>query len=208
MRCRSPSRPNLPEDRTAQQRYSLAAMSLHWLIAALLISNIGLAWYFNTLHGLAAISPIQLHKSIGITVLILSVLRLIWRFVSPPPLLPASVTGWERATAHAVYFLFYLVMIGLPMTGWAAVSASRLIHLFPITLFNIVPWPAIAPLANLPPDQMRSANEALMGAHELLAKLTYLLIILHVGAAMRHLLILRDGVVARMIPFMRSAGPR
>ena len=118
-------------------RYNTVAMSLHWLIAALIIGNIGLAWYFNTLHGVAAVPPLQLHKSIGITVLILSVVRLVWRFAAPPPPLPATVTGWERWAAHAVYVLFYVIMLGLPLTGWATASASRLIHVFPITLFNI-----------------------------------------------------------------------
>ena len=180
-------------------------MILHWLIAGLLLTNIGVAWYFGTLHGLAAIPPIQLHKSIGITVLLLSILRLTWRFLSPPPPLPASVTGWERTAAHTVYVLFYVVMLGLPLTGWAAVSASRLIHLFPITLFNVVPWPAIGPLANLPPGQMRPAHDAFELAHGLLGKLAYALIVLHVAAALRHLVLLRDGVFGRMVPFLRSA---
>ena len=189
----------------AGTRYSGLAMIMHWLIAALLLTNIGLAWYFGTLHGVAAIPPVQLHKSIGITVLLLSILRLIWRFLSPPPPLPASVRGWERLAAHTVYVLFYVVMLGLPLTGWAAVSASRLIHLFPITLFNVVPWPAIGPLANLPPDQMRPTHQAFELAHGLLGKLAYGLIVLHVAAALRHLVLLRDGVFGRMMPFLRSA---
>ena len=186
----------------ATGRYNGVAMSLHWLIAALLIGNILLAWYFDDLRGLARIAPTQLHKSIGITILLLSLVRLGWRFVRPPPPLPATVRGWERGAAHTVYVLCYGVMIGLPLSGWAMVSASRLIHVFPITLFNIVPWPAIAPLANLPTEQMHAAHERLEVAHGLLARLSYLLILLHAGAALRHLFLLRDGVVGRMIPFL------
>jgi len=184
-------------------RYNTVAMSLHWLIAALLITNIGLAWYFNTLHGLAKSAPVQLHKSIGITVLILSLARLAWRLVSPPPALPASVTGWERWSALTVYVLFYVVMIGMPLTGWAMVSASNLIHVFPIMLYGVVHWPAIGPLTTLAPAKMKAAHETFEAAHGLLAKLAYGLIVLHVGAALRHQFLKRDEVVWRMVPFMR-----
>ena len=68
---------------TVQRRYNAGAIALHWPIALLILTNIGLAWWFNTLHGEAKIEPIQLHKSIGITVLLLSVLRLAWRLVTP-----------------------------------------------------------------------------------------------------------------------------
>ena len=73
-----------------RDRYSAVAIALHWLIAALTLTNIGLAWYFDDLTGLARVAPTQLHKSIGITVLLLSLLRLGWRLVSRPPPLPAS----------------------------------------------------------------------------------------------------------------------
>ncbi|HEY2481558.1 MAG TPA: cytochrome b, partial [Caulobacteraceae bacterium] len=178
-------------------------MTLHWLIAFLILTNIPLAWYFNTLHGLAKVGPTQIHKSIGITVLALSVLRLGWRFVAPHPPLPASVTGWERAAAYTVYALFYVVMIGMPLTGWAMVSASKLITVYPITWFGLFQVPAIGPLTTLPAEQMHQAKHFFENAHGLGAKLAYALIVLHVGAALRHQFIKRDGVVWRMLPFMR-----
>ena len=185
-------------------RYNAVAMSLHWAIAALLIANIALALYFNTLPRAAQIAPIQLHKSFGITILILSLARLAWRIVSPPPPLPAAVVGWERWAAAAVYALFYVVMIGMPLTGWAFTSASRLIQVYPITLFGLVPWPAIGPLTTLPPAQMHAAHVAFLTTHQLLAKLAYALIVLHVAAALRHQFIRRDEVAARMIPFLKA----
>lgn len=187
----------------ADARYNAVAMSLHWLIAALIVTNILIAWYFNTLNGPTKIPPLQLHKSIGITVLILSAARLAWRFISPPPPLPASVTGWQRAAAHVTYVLFYVIMLGLPLSGWAMVSASALIRVYPITLYGLIPWPTIEPLAQLPHDQMKSVHKAFLLTHGLLGKLTYGLIVLHVAAALRHLILLRDGVVARMVPFLR-----
>lgn len=186
-----------------KDRYSTVAIALHWTIALLIISNIGLAWYFNTLHGEAAAGPVQLHKSIGITVLLLSVARLTWRLIVPPPSLPAYVPGWERGLAHATHFGFYLIMLGSPLTGWAMSSASPLIHIFPITLYGVVPWPAMGFLTNLPHDQMKSAHHLLEASHGLLAKLAYVLIALHVAGALKHQFISRDDVVVRMIPFLK-----
>lgn len=185
-------------------RYNGVAMTLHWIIAALIITNILLAWYFNSLNGAAKIPPVQLHKSIGITVLLLSLLRLVWRIVARPPALPPSVTGWERMTAGAVYVLFYVVMIGMPLTGWALSSASPLIAIYPIKLYGVIPWPAIGYLTHLPHDQQKSAHDAFVNLHGLGAWLAYGLIVLHVLAAARHWLILRDGVAGRMIPFLRA----
>jgi cytochrome b561 len=185
-------------------RYNGVAMTLHWLIAALILTNILIAWYFNTLNGAAKIPPVQLHKSIGITVLVLSVLRLAWRLVAPPPALPPSVVGWERMTAGTVYVLFYVVMIGMPLTGWALSSASPLILVYPIKLYGVIPWPAIGYLSHLPHDQMKSAHTTFVTLHGLGAKLAYALIVLHVLAATRHWLILRDGVAGRMTPFLRA----
>ena len=186
----------------ALERYNAVAMSLHWLIAALLIANIGLAWYFNTLTGLPKIPPTQLHKSIGITVLLLSLIRLGWRLANPPPALPTAVQGWERWAARATYALFYVVMIGLPLSGWAMVSASKFIHVYPITLFGVIQWPAIGPLTTLADPRMRQAHHLFGLAHGLLGKLAYALIVLHVLAALRHQFIKRDEILARMLPFL------
>ncbi|HEX4196423.1 MAG TPA: cytochrome b [Caulobacteraceae bacterium] len=186
-----------------QHRYSAGAIVLHWIIALLILVNIGLAWWFNTLHGSAKIEPVQLHKSIGITVLVLTVLRLGWRLAVPAPKLPDHVTGLEMWLAKTVHVLFYVVMLGLPLTGWAFSSASPLIKVFPIVLFHVVPWPTLAPLANLPHDQMKTAHDVFLAGHGLLAKLAYVLIVLHVLGALKHQFISNDDVVARMIPFLR-----
>jgi cytochrome b561 len=193
----------------SQDRYSAVAIVLHWAIALLILSNIGIAWYFNTLHGMEKIPPVQLHKSIGITVLLLGLARLAWRLAVKPPPLPASMARWEVWAANTVHVLFYVFIIAMPLTGWAMSSASPLIHVFPITLYGVVPWPAIGPLTSLPHDQMRAAHDAFEASHGLLAKLAYVLIVVHVGAALKHVLINRDGVLGRMIPlpFLRAKEP-
>ena len=187
----------------AQGHYNAGAIGLHWAIALLLLTNIGLAWWFNTLHGEAKIEPVQLHKSIGISVLILSVIRLAWRVVDPPPPLSPTLLVWERWLAHAVHGLFYVLMLGMPLTGWAFTSASPLIRVFPIVLFHVVPWPAIAPLANLPHDQMKQAHNVFLASHQLLAKLAYGLIALHLAGALKHQIFDHDNELARMLPFLR-----
>lgn len=189
------------------RRYSAVAMSLHWLIAALILTNIGIAWYFNTLHGLARLAPIAWHQSFGLSVLILSVVRLVWRLTMPAPPLPAGMPTWERVSAKTVHVLFYVIMIGLPLSGWAMRSASPLHHVLPIRLFSL-PWPAVPPLAHLSGAAAQAAEHRFQTAHGLLAKLTYVLIVLHVGAALRHQFISRDLVVARMVPFLAPRGSR
>ena len=149
------------------------------------------------------IQPFQLHKSIGICILLLSCLRLAWRLAVSPPPLPSYVRGWERALAQWVHTLFYVIMLGMPLSGWAAVSASPLIKIFPITLFGLVHWPAIAPLTSLPHDQMVAAGHLFDAVHSTLAMLAYGLIILHVAGALKHQFISNDDVVARMIPILR-----
>lgn len=189
----------------SQTRYSGVAMTLHWLIAIAIIANVGVAWYFNTLHGLAKMPAVQIHKSLGITILLLSFARLGWRLVKPPPALRPDLKPWERWLAEAVHALFYLTMIALPMTGWAMVSATPLIHVYPINMFGLFHWPEIAPLANLPHDRMHQAHEAFEAAHGLLAKLiVYVLFPLHVIGALKHQFLDRDNELGRMIPFLKA----
>ena len=184
-------------------RYSWVAIILHWLIALLILANILIAWKFNTMKpGLAFFQVIQLHKSIGITVLLLSVLRLVWRLMNPPPPLPAHMPAWEKFAANAVHWGFYLIMLAMPLSGWAMVSTSK--YNLPTLLYGKIPWPHIGFLHTLAPGAKEAVSHWSQTTHGALAWLAYALIVLHVGAAFKHLLIDRDDVVARMIPFPRK----
>jgi cytochrome b561 len=183
-----------------QRRYNAVAMGLHWLIAALIFANIGLAWWFESLHGLAKIGPTQIHKSIGITVLVLTIARFVWRLANPPPPMPASMPAWERMAAHVVHGLLYVIMLGMPLTGWAMSSASRLIQVYPITWFGLFHWPTIGALATLPPDRMKSAHDLFFTLHSSGAWLAYGLVTLHVLAALRHQFVKNDEALWRMLP--------
>ncbi len=185
--------------------YSAVAIVFHWLIAALILTNIGLAWYFGTLKGPAEVAPLAVHKSIGITVLLLSVLRIGWRFTSRPPPLPGTMRGWERGAAKITHVVFYVIMLGMPLSGWAMVSASPLIRLHPTVLYGVIPWPAV-PYPGLDSDQLHDVRHLAGATHSALALLAYATIALHVAAALKHAVIDRDDVLGRMIPFLRARG--
>jgi cytochrome b561 len=182
-------------------RYNAVAMVLHWLIAALILANIGLAWWFESLHGLAKIPPTQIHKSIGITVLMLTVLRLVWRLLHRPPPLPVAMPAWERAAAHVSHAVLYVLMLGMPLTGWALASASRLISVYQITWFGLFRWPTLKSLADLPPDRMKGAHAFFFTLHTGGAWLVCGLVTLHVLAALRHQFWKNDEVLWRMLPW-------
>ena len=106
-----------------------------------------------------------------------------------------------------MHVLFYGVMIGLPLSGWAMRSASPLHHVLPIRLFGL-PWPAVPPLAHLTGAAAQAAEHRFQTVHGLLAKLAYALVVLHVGGALKHQFISRDLVIARMVPFLGSKASR
>ena len=194
-------RPATPNDEFA--RFNYVAIFFHWTIAALIFTNILIAWQFPMVRGPLRYFAFQTHKSIGITVLLLSVLRLLWRAVNTLPPFPKTMRAWEKEASKIVERGFYFIMLALPLTGWALVSASSL--QVPTMLFGIVHWPDVPLIGALPFEQKLGVYSVAVEAHHLLAKLTYALIALHVLAALRHQFIKRDTVLARMIPLL---GPR
>ena len=179
-------------------RYATVAILLHWTIAALIVLQVVLA---GRMEGRTpeAFAVMQLHKSIGITVLLLSLARLAWRLTNPPPPEPAALKAWERKLSAAVHWAFYIVMIAMPVTGWIAVSASR--FAFPTLLFGVVPWPHIPGLADLAPGAKAMWREVGEVSHELIIKGFYGLIALHVLGALKHQFLEADTpMLSRMAP--------
>ena len=140
-----------------------------------------------------------MHKSFGITVLLLSVLRLAWRLFNPPPPEP-PMPRWQLIASQVVHWGFYVIMIGMPLSGWIMVSASPLN--LPTLLYKTIPWPHLAFIHSLPPDAKKAWGHWGGSAHGLLAKLAYVLIGLHIAAALKHQFIDRDNLIARMAPFI------
>jgi len=171
----------------AQQRYSTVAVLLHWVIALALLGQIAMGFAMPK-GRMADFELFQLHKSIGVTILVLTLLRLVWRWTHRPP--QAVEGGFNGFLAKAVHTLLYAFMILGPLTGWAIVSTSRL--KVPTMLWGAIPWPHL-PL----PD---SLNEGFEGTHEALAWIALGLVVLHVLGALRHQLLVKDGVMRRMAP--------
>ena len=190
-----------------QARYGAVAMTLHWLIAALIATNLLLGFYFANVmnsHDPGFFAIIQLHKSIGLTVLVLSLLRLGWRLVNPVPPLPADFGTGLRIVARGTHYLFYLLIIAVPLMGWAMVSSSPLGT--PTLYFGLFSWPHIPFLAELPRAMKRGYTETFGELHALLAYSAAVLLVLHVAAALWHNFSRHDEVLKRMIPGTR-VGP-
>src|SRR5262249_16728512 len=128
------------------------AIVLHWTIAAAIIAQLAIGLWMVRAIRLAgsqavAFHAYQWHKSLGLMILVLSLLRLLWRLTKPPPPLPTAMTATEPNAARAIHGLFYLLMLGMPLVGWGMVSASPLG--LPTMVFGLFEWPHIAWLAGL-----------------------------------------------------------
>ncbi len=173
----------------APTRYSLGAIVLHWLIAAALAFQIIFAESLEGPRGPDLFARFQLHKSVGITILLLSVLRVGWRLIAPRPA-PVPGPKWAMTLSSLVHLGFYVVMIGAPLTGWILVSTSDI--KVDTLLFGSIPWP------NLPvPQWMGEPSEEI---HEILPKVGIALFVLHVAGALRHQYLLGTPILARMLP--------
>ncbi|MET0183052.1 MAG: cytochrome b/b6 domain-containing protein [Caulobacterales bacterium] len=197
-------------------RYAVLAIVLHWAIAILIVFNILLGWWMHDAiedAGTAARAIIgyQAHKSIGLTVLTLSLIRLGWRIANPPPALPGDMPAWEKLAAKATHWVFYALMILIPLTGWLYVSAGwshendRPLSV-PTFYFGLFQVPHLFGLEHAANDTRESVAGASIEAHELLVWGALALLALHVGAALKHWLIDKDGVTPKMIPGLPVLG--
>ena len=176
---------------TTQARYSTVAMLLHWAIAIAVIANWRLAENFEHAAGPDKLYWITQHKALGITILLLTLLRIVWRFVKRPPDLAASLAGWERVLAKTMHVVFYVLLIGLPLGGWLASSYSG----YPIHLWGLGEWPL------LPVAENKETGEQIAHLHGDGGKIMLILIVVHVLAALKHTFLDKDGNLWRMLPF-------
>jgi cytochrome b561 len=183
------------------RRYTGVAIALHWLIALLAIGQFAGGLYVEGLErGAQKFALIQMHKSFGIMVLLLTLVRLGWRLAHPAPPLPASMTATERSIARFTHWLFYALLIGIPLIGWAMVSASPFADTVQTYIFGVIHWPHLPFFAGV--EDRQAVTDGIKEAHELLAFLMIGLVALHVAAALKHHFVNRDDVLARMAPFM------
>lgn len=172
-------------------------MAFHWIMAMAILFMIGLGLYMTRLPpGNEQFVLYQLHKSIGITVLLAAVLRIVWRLANPVPRLPASMKPWERWLARFSHYGLYVLMLGTPLLGWAVVSSSPLN--VPTVLYGSIPWPHLPVLAEL--QNKEAVSNVLAEWHEVAAFAILFLFLLHVAGALKHHFIERDDTLRRMLP--------
>lgn len=173
-----------------RNRYSSVSLLFHWGIALAVLIQVLLITAHENTEGPLSGQFVMLHQSLGLTILALTLVRIGWRLAHPAIPLPSSVPRWQRIAARVSHVLFYLALIVIPMTGWLASSAGGRA----IEWFGLFSWPL------LPIGGGRDAARGLMGLHGLAVKGLYVLIALHILAALKHQFIDRDNVLHRMIP--------
>ena len=176
-----------------RDQYSTVSLILHWGIALAILTQVLLITAHEATEGQTISREfVQIHKALGLTVLILTLARIGWRIANPAPPLPDGMKRWEKGLARTTHILFYVLLIAMPLTGWAAVSATGR----DLSWFGLFNWPL------LPITGGRDAFRSIIDIHELVMKGLYVLIALHVAAALKHQFINRDNVLHRMIPLI------
>lgn len=173
----------------ATARYTLPAITLHWLLALLIVGTFAVGFYMTGLSfSMTRLKLYNWHKWAGVLILGLSALRLLWRLTHRPPAAPA-MPRWQQRASGAAHGLLYLLFFAVPLLGWAYSSAAG----FPIVLFGVLPLPDF-----VAPD--RELSELIKPWHGRLAWLLVAVVLLHVAAALKHQFIDRDGLMRRMLP--------
>lgn len=171
-------------------RYTNTAISLHWLVVLLIFAAFPLGVYMHEL----SLSPTKLqlysyHKWLGITVLLLAVLRVVWRATHTPPALPDDLPRWQKIASHAAHQFLYVLLFVVPLSGWLMSSAKG----FKTVWFGVLPLPDLV-------GKDKALGELLANVHASLNYLLLALVVLHIAALLKHRLIDRDDVMNRMLP--------
>lgn len=182
-------------------RYTPVAIALHWIIAALIIFMLGLGFLMEDFPQEIRGAAYGLHKSTGLSILLLTFVRIAWRLGHKAPPLPAGTKPIEALIARALVVGFYILMITLPMSGWALSSANP--KGYPINWFGLFDWPFLPVLSTLDIETKKEVAHSISEAHETMAAAMIGLLVLHVAAALKHHFILKDDVLTRMLPFLK-----
>jgi cytochrome b561 len=181
--------------RNTPTQYGALARFFHWAIAILVIVTIPIALTMLRVGE----GPLQnllfvVHESLGLSIFVLAILRVVWRFVEPPPPLPASVPAGRALIATVNHWLLYLLLFLMPVTGYLSVVAGG----YPLNFFALFNVPRLV-------EKSESLGKFTESAHLALQYAVYVLVLIHVAAALHHHLVQRDGVLRRMWPGLRAA---
>lgn len=174
-----------------QPRYSALNQAMHWVTALCMFAILPLAWVMTNAKGGTPLqhATYNWHKTLGVFVFLVTVFRIVWRFIDRPPPYPRKVAAWDRALARVAYLLFFGVLIWMPVTGFIDSAYDG----YPIKLFNLISTPEIFP------KNQRMAD-LFAALHAFGQWPTYGLIVLHLTAVAFHLIWRKDGVLGRMLP--------
>lgn len=180
--------------RNSPTRYSAVAQAFHWVIAGLIVSQFVLAYAADDLPiGVHKLALLARHKSFGMTILMLAVLRLLWRLKNPAPALPAAMTSLQRLLARATHVAFYVLLFAMPLTGWMMSSAKN----YSVSWFGVFTWPNLI-------GKNENAFELLRSTHHVLSYLLFAIAVLHILAALKHHFWDKDDVLLRMLPLFKA----
>lgn len=195
-------------DTSSARRYTTVAIFLHWAIAAaILFQLVGGKWMVSA--GAAATGSVftvfQIHKTVGLTILALTLVRVIWRLANPAPALPEGMSRFERFAASITHLGFYALLIAVPLSGWAMASVSPTGVPTFFLLLESLPFAHLPLLGDAGLTERHTAEAFLKSMHYYLALAMGLLIVLHIAAALKHQFIAKDNLIARMIISARTA---
>jgi cytochrome b561 len=177
--------------RNSTRTWGSLSKALHWIIVLLIINQWVIGMRADSLPvGLAKLQALAWHKSFGITILMLAVLRLVWRWMNPVPDLTAETRPWERVLARISHVLLYGLIFALPLTGWLMSSAKN----FPVSWFSLFQLPDLV----APSEQL---FRQMLSLHHILFAVLVVVALLHIAGALKHHFIDRNDVLKRMLPF-------
>ena len=172
--------------------YSTTAKLLHWTIAGAIVLQFVLADLAERAgdadHAVQQLGLLANHKSVGITILVLAIVRIGWRLTHKPPPLPSAIPTWQVRASHLSHWSLYALIVAIPLSGWLMSSASA----YSVSWFNLIQLPDFVAAD---PELKKTLKEV----HETLAKILFLLALLHILAALKHAVIDKDGVLQRML---------
>jgi cytochrome b561 len=181
-------------NQSSPTRYTAVAQVFHWLIAALIVTQFTLAYMADDLPiGAHKLALLARHKSFGMTVLMLAILRLLWRLTHRPPELPDHMTPLERKLARATHIAFYVLLFAMPLTGWTMSSAKN----YSVSWFGLFTWPNLI-------GKNETAFDVLRATHDTMSFILLSIAVLHILAALKHHFWNKDNVLLRMLPLVKS----
>lgn len=186
------------ESYTSEGRFSPVGVLFHWVMAALIIFQLGLGWVMTLLIPVGGdkLHWYEVHSAIGLAVFVLAFLRMVWRMMVTDPYNEADTMGWRTTLAYIVEHIFYVCFFLLPLTGWAMWSV---VSPGPLYVGGVIPWPRM-PLEELPYELRWQAMMLAESLHLIIVWLLMLLIPVHVVAALKHHFWDRSDVLRGMLP--------